>query len=266
MAKSNWGITSGFKGKLGNVVGYNWKGTNLLRKLQDGENPRTEAQQLHRAKFALVGKAGSALYDAAFEGFRHEASTRKSTRYSEFVRENLHAVIGNSVEVLQLDYSRISLSKGRVLPATFGTPTVSGNTITVSVSSSSYESRRVSQRDRVYLCAFCPEEDFAVCKCAGERADESVDITIPEEFAGKAVHLYAFLIGAASGNEGQASPTVYLGELNAETNQDGQSNQGNQGGATTGGTEGGGSDTGGNEGGGTGTDGNGNGGSSQGEE
>ena len=33
MSKSNWGITSGFTGKLGNVVGFNWKGQNIQRAL-----------------------------------------------------------------------------------------------------------------------------------------------------------------------------------------------------------------------------------------
>ena len=31
MAKTNWSITSGFIGKLGNVVGFNWKGINVMR-------------------------------------------------------------------------------------------------------------------------------------------------------------------------------------------------------------------------------------------
>lgn len=234
-------------------MGYNWKGMNVLRKLQDGENPRTAAQQLHRAKFALVGKAGSALYDAVFEGFKHESSARRSTRYSEFVRENLQAVIGNSIEVLELDFSKIAVSKGRVLPATFGTPTATGNTIEVTVQCTSYESRRVSHKDRVYLCAFCPEEDFAVSKCVGERGDVSVQIEVPEEFAGKTVHLYAFLIGAASGNEGQASPTVYLGVLNAPENAGTQNNTGGDSGNGNGGTNGGttGGEGGGNNGGGS---------------
>ena len=59
MAKSNWGITSGFIGKLGNVVGFNWKGINLQRALTKSTDPHTEKQLLQRAKFALAGKLGS---------------------------------------------------------------------------------------------------------------------------------------------------------------------------------------------------------------
>ena len=51
MAKTNWGITSGFIGKLGNVVGFNWKGKNIQRALVQGADTRSEAQILQRARF-----------------------------------------------------------------------------------------------------------------------------------------------------------------------------------------------------------------------
>ena len=75
MSKSNWGITSGFTGKLGNVVGFNWKGQNIQRALVQIADPRSEAQILQRARFRMISQMGSVLYDAIYEGFRQEAST-----------------------------------------------------------------------------------------------------------------------------------------------------------------------------------------------
>ncbi len=43
MAKTNWGITSGFIGKLGNVVGFNWKGKNIQRALIQDADTRSES-------------------------------------------------------------------------------------------------------------------------------------------------------------------------------------------------------------------------------
>ena len=89
MAKSNWGITSGFIGKLGNVVGFNWKGINLQRALTKSTDPRTEKQLLQRAKFALAGKLGSVVYEAVYVGFRSEAAEHRSTQSGLFLKYNL---------------------------------------------------------------------------------------------------------------------------------------------------------------------------------
>ena len=58
MAKTNWGITSGFIGKLGNVVGFNWKGKNIQRALIQGADTRSEAQILQRARFGMIDQIG----------------------------------------------------------------------------------------------------------------------------------------------------------------------------------------------------------------
>ena len=56
MAKSNWGITSGFIGKL--------------------------------------GKLSSLLYDAIYEGYRREANENKSTQSGLFIKYNQSAISG----------------------------------------------------------------------------------------------------------------------------------------------------------------------------
>ena len=98
MAKTNWGITSGFIGKLGNVVGFNWKGKNIQRALVQGADTRSEAQILQRARFGIIGQMGSVLYDAVYEGFRHEArsnstTSRKNSRASVLSPIHLRLVV-----------------------------------------------------------------------------------------------------------------------------------------------------------------------------
>ena len=49
------GILGGFSGKVGTVVGGNWKGISYMRALaQNVKNPRTDAQMNQRSKFALA--------------------------------------------------------------------------------------------------------------------------------------------------------------------------------------------------------------------
>ena len=51
----------------------------------------------------------------------------------------------------------------------------------------------------------------AVCECVGTRAGGDLTLTVPAGYADETVHVYAFVIGASSTNEGQASATAYLG-------------------------------------------------------
>lgn len=73
MAKSNWGITSGFIGKLGNVVGFNWKGINVMRAhTQNGSKSSTLDQQIQRLRFAILTHVASDLYEALFKGSNND--------------------------------------------------------------------------------------------------------------------------------------------------------------------------------------------------
>ena len=210
MAKTNWGITSGFIGKLGNVVGFNWKGKNIQRALVQGADTRSGAQILQRARFGMIGRMGSVLYDAVYEGFRHEARSNTTTQSGLFLKHNLPAIGGTDPEALTVDYPGLQLSYGNLKGVACGTPVINGTTLSVTVSSAA-PNRRAALTDRVYVCAYCPALEDAVCECVGTRAGGDFTLTVPAGYAGETVHVYAFVIGASSTNEGQASTTAYLG-------------------------------------------------------
>ena len=55
MGKISQGILGGFSGKVGSVVGANWKGINYMRsKAVSVANPRTEGQVKQRTKFSVT--------------------------------------------------------------------------------------------------------------------------------------------------------------------------------------------------------------------
>ena len=57
MGKIKQGILGGFNGKVGPVIGFAWKGISGMRaRAQSVPNPNTEAQQLQRKKFRLLGQ------------------------------------------------------------------------------------------------------------------------------------------------------------------------------------------------------------------
>ncbi len=253
MAKSNWGITSGFTGKLGNVVGFNWKGMNVQRAhTESAKKSRTKEQSLHRARFALITHAGGDLYESIYVGYRNEARNLRTTQNGLFVRENIDNVVGDVPELLSLDYEKLQLSKGKLLGVEFGEASVSGNVLSVSITEANLEDRRVSPSDHVYLVAYCPEMRSSKCAPVGTRDEESaLNLTMSAKWAGKRIYAYAFVIGGASYNRGMASMTEYLGAFGTETptkTDNGGSNagtntgdnSGSQSGTQTGGNTGGG--------------------------
>ena len=213
MAKSNWGITSGFTGKLGNVVGFNWKGKNIQRALVKGTDARTEKQLYGRTKFAQLGKLSGIVYDAIYEGYRKVARDNRSTQGGLFIKNNIDAFNGATREALAIDLTKLQLSDGNLKGVVCGAPSLSEGVITVEVSNTAAINRRSAATDRVYLCAYCPKLEDAVCACVGTRQGGSFELTVPADYADAPVYVYAFVIGAASTNEGIASKTIYVGSI-----------------------------------------------------
>ena len=239
MAKINWGITSGFIGKLGNVVGFNWKGQNIQRAhTVSASKARTKEQTLHRARFALITHAGGDLYEAIYAGFRFAARNRRTTQNGLFVKENLKNVLGDVPELLNLDYEHLQLSMGNLLGVEFGEAVVNGNVLSVSITEANLDDRRVGEKDHVYLVAYCPELHNSKCMAVATRDEESeISLTMPAKWTGKRVYAYAFVIGGASYNQGTASETEYLGAFGAEapTKTDNAGGEQNNGGNAGGG-------------------------------
>ena len=254
MAKINWGITSGFVGKLGNVVGFNWKGQNVQRShTVNGRKSQTKEQSLQRARFALITHAAGDLYEAIYAGFRAEARNRRTTQNGLFVRENMANVLGDAPELLNLDYEHLKLSFGKLPGVELADVAVTGNVLSASIEEANMDDHRASEKDHVYLVAYCPEVNNSKCMAVGKRNEEGeLSLTMSAKWAGKRIYAYAFVIGGASYNEGVASQTEYLGAFGAEApgreegNGGEQNNGGSQSGTQTGDNSGGnagGSDT-----------------------
>ena len=127
-----------------------------------------------------------------------------------------------------MDYPGLQLSYGKLKGVECGTPVINGTTLSVTVSSTAALNRRTATTDRVYLCAYCPALEDAVCECVGTRAGGDFTLTVPSGYADERVYVYAFVIGASSTNEGLASTTIYLGTAGS-----GASSDGNTGGSGT---------------------------------
>jgi len=87
MAKQTAGILGTVKGKVGNVVGAQWKETPYFRAYAIPANPKTELQEAHRARFALAVKFSKGLLGSVVQPFWDQFQ-RNQSGFNRFVQVN----------------------------------------------------------------------------------------------------------------------------------------------------------------------------------
>lgn len=119
MGKISQGILGGLSGKVGNVVGGNWKGIDYIRiKPTSVANPRTEGQVNQRNKFTVTLEYLQANKDFIKIGYKSYAI--KKTEFNAAMSYVLgNAIIGTSPN-FNVDYTKALLSRGSLSSALNG--------------------------------------------------------------------------------------------------------------------------------------------------
>ena len=220
MAKQRFGINDAYRGTVGTVIGYQWRGRWCLRaRPLRVHNPRTPRQQANRMLFkqtvSLAGKMKAALR----KGLHALSLAEHITECNYFVKYNKQCFSLGADGLLAVDWEQLTVSAGELAAPLFGEGQTSLTSSTSLTSTTSLtvpfapcaEGERASGDDEVYLWAWCPEAGEGVLSAPAWRRSGSVGLDLPERWQGKAVHLYAFAVDY----HGEASPTVYLGRLEA---------------------------------------------------
>ena len=122
MAKQRFGINDAYRGTVGTVIGYEWRGQWCLRsRPRKVRNPRPPKQMEARGLFALVSKLASKMSFALRTGMRSEALKVHRTECNHFMSLNApcFALVDNQ---LQVDYENLLIAAGPVAPVGFCTP------------------------------------------------------------------------------------------------------------------------------------------------
>ena len=233
MAKQTDGIHGGYRGRVGNVVGYMWRGQWCVRtKPRDFHDAKTEKQLEQRALFkASVTFAGS-LKDILREGLHLPALKMHKTECNYFLMIN-KGCFAMSGEELMVDYEHLRVSEGPVAPVAFSvvsdqcsvfseatqdgrvsqlnTKHLTLNTITIAFEKNP-EHRNCNSSDKVYVAALCPARGEALLSLPVYRRTKSITVELPEAWSGEEVQLYGFV----QDNAGRCSESVYIGEWSAD--------------------------------------------------
>lgn len=210
MAKQIEGINGGFCGRVGTVIGYQWRGKWCMRAypryIHDARSP---LQLRQREWFKLAVQMAGRLTGILRTGMRERSRRLHMTEGNYFISINKEC-FGLEEGRLTVDYERLVVSDGPVAPVGFGTPqlVVSEQAFRVTVDYSRNPLNMPAEwNDEVYLAALCEGEGVAASP--SYRNEGHTEMRLPACWEGKTVHLYGFV----KDYTGEASTSQYLGSI-----------------------------------------------------
>jgi len=196
------GALGAFSGKVGNLVGANWRSITYMRSLpKRSSKPATEKQLAHRAKFSLAVKFLSPLRDLINLGYS-DKSLGTMTAFNKATDE-LMANIEGTYPNFSVPYDKIQFSTGRVGNITTSIDASGG---TVEIAWTNVRAVGSDSNDQVVMVFYREDtEDFFVIQEA-TRQDEHYTVTeglLPNG----TFHFWTLL----TNEKGQCSKTRYEG-------------------------------------------------------
>lgn len=209
MGKISQGILGGFRGKVGNVIGGNWKGIDYMRvKPSSVANPKTEGQMDQRSRFNTVLSFLQPMKEVIKIGFKNYAV--KMTEFNSAMSYHLKNALTGEYPDFTIDYAVSLISRGTLLSALNG---AAESTVANSVAFTwGNNSNGVDsfENDIPMVVAYNPSKNEASYLIEGTRADENLTLLLPERFSGDEVHCF-IAFKAAAGNK--VSNSTYLGAV-----------------------------------------------------
>ena len=212
MAKLEGNIIGGFRGKLGNLVGYSWKGVWCVRSRPAVvRNPRSAAQQRHRSMFAEEVRLAGRMSWALNIGMAAVANELHITPQNAFVKANQpafapaeHNVPSGLTAGLIIDWSALIVSAGPVAPVALGVPQLNDDILSVAFEKNPYHLSS-NNYDQVHLYIYCPAMNTGYLAAPVYRKERNIAVALPDYMTGHELHLYAFVTDSL----GRASETAY---------------------------------------------------------
>lgn len=210
MARYTKGALGAFSGKLGNVVGSNWRSIDYLRSLPRPSNkPASPLQLAQRLKFGMAVSFLQPIKDVLNIGFS-DASLDKSTGYNQAVKSLLENAIIGEYPDFELDFEKIELSKGSLAGLiNLSVEEVEPYTLSVSWVSLINRFNSFVDDDVLVLLYNKTKKLFTIYEDI-TRGEEEVRIEFPDVFEGDELICWTFLV-KRDGNT--TSNSQYVGTI-----------------------------------------------------
>lgn len=207
------GYLSPIRNKLGNAVGRKWRTLDVLAVYNGSpRNPRTTAQQNNRLHFGTLGNLAMSFASIIALGYTKTCAGTKVPPRSFFVKENWGNVTIDTPGTATVDYTEIVCGKGTLVAANYGSASFADPlSVEVPLTNNAGVGNALAT-DKVQIFVYSPEAKAGMISDVKQRDDESVVCTVPANWVGHRVHVYAITYGAPNtDNEGLNSVSNYLG-------------------------------------------------------
>lgn len=216
MARYTKGALGAFSGKLGNVVGSNWRSIDYLRSLpKPSRKPASPLQLAQRMRFSIAVGFLQPIKDILNIGFS-DASLSRTTGYNQGVKSMLkNAVVGEYPD-FDIDFQGVELSRGS-LAGLVNLSIAEDEPYTLSVSWTSLINRFNSflDDDVLVLLYNKTKKLFTVYEDV-TRGEEEVRIELSESFKDDELVCWTFLVkrdGDTTSNSQYAGMIVVEGAI-----------------------------------------------------
>ncbi len=204
------GILGGFSGKVGTVIGGNWKGIDYMRgKAASVSNPKTEAQLDQRARFGAALKFLQPLTSFLRVGFKSYAV--KMTAFNSAMSYNLNNALMGTYPDYFIDYASALVSRGNLPGALNPQVSASSPGVIEFAWTDNSQGAHAKPNDKVLLVVLNPIKQQAETVVAGNtRSIGSQVITVPDTFIGDEVQCY---IAFQDERQTVLSNSIYVGAI-----------------------------------------------------
>ncbi len=210
MAKFNKGILGGFSGRIGNVVGSNIFGIDVMRSYQPNvANPRTTGQVSQRTKFSLVVQFLRQFNHVLSIGFKLRAVNMSA--FNAAVATNLSAAVTGTAPDFSIDLPNLEIAQGALPGPTNANIAAAANTAISFNWSENNVLNLTDSGDKVFALVYNKTKDqFMASIEEATRANKTLEI-YPDDTVWEAndeIHAWMFL---ASADRSKISDSVYIG-------------------------------------------------------
>ena len=203
------GVNGAYSGKIGNVIGSNWRDISYIRSLSRRSKKVSQAQMEQRVKFALMADFLGPISGLLNRGFT-DITQARATGYNIAFGGALRSAIVGEYPNYSIDFPRIVISRGTLGPL-YAVQWQISAPMEIKLSWWQTDNKQTEHADdSVVLLVYNIERKLFNQIERSNRADEVLTYRLPALFAGDTIVGWVF---AASRGSKHVSPSHYLGAL-----------------------------------------------------
>lgn len=191
MGTYNDGVLGSFSGKVGTVIGSNWRGKNVMRSIPSkSTKPVSTAQQLQRDKFKFVLQFLTPLKSILTETFG--ANVGNTTPFNNAMSYHMKQAVSQTSTGFIMDYNKVLIGMGGLCGienlVVYGTAT---HALSLTWDDNSQQGLAYPTDD-LLVVAYAPTlNNFDYFIANSQRDAGSVTLYFANTFIGETVHLWA---------------------------------------------------------------------------